>query len=56
MFGDMKQVYWLSKKYLSKDRENNIEECFNGPVGIKYPKHLEEFDVCLDFFKEEKKK
>ena len=59
MFGDMKEVYWLSKISLSRDRENNIEnniDCFGVNVDFKYPKNLEEFDVCLDFFQRRKEK
>ena len=56
MFGDMKEVYWLPKISLSRDRENNIEDCFGINVDFKYPKHLEEFDVCLDFFQRRKEK
>ena len=54
MFGDMKEVYWLPKISLSRDRENNIEDCFGINVDFKYPKNLEEFDVCLDFFQRRK--
>ena len=28
LFGKIKQVYWISKIELSKDRENNIWDCF----------------------------
>ena len=50
MFGNIREVYWLTKISLSKDRENNIEDCFNGRVDFKYQKNLEEFEVCRDFF------
>ena len=28
MFEDVKEVYWVSKIELSKDREENIRDCF----------------------------
>ena len=27
LFGDVKEVYWISKIELSKDREDNIRDC-----------------------------
>ena len=53
MFGDIKEVYWLS---LSRDREKNIKECFDGNVNFKYLKKLKEFDTCLDLFQRIKEK
>ena len=52
----MKEVYGLPKISLSRDRENNIEDCYGINVDFKYPKNLEEFDVCLDFFQRRKEK
>ena len=54
MFGSMKEVYWLSKISLAKDIQENIHDCFDIEVGFKYPKHLEEYDNLLDFFKDVK--
>ena len=56
MFGNIKEVYWLSKISLSKDRENNISDCFDVEVNFKYPKNLEEFNELLDFFQRRKEK
>ena len=53
MFVDIKEVYWLS---LSRGREKNIKECFDGNVNFKYLKKLEEFDTCLDLFQRIKEK
>ena len=50
MFGKMKEMYWLPIISLSKDRENNISDCFDLEIDFKYPKNLEEFDNLLDFF------
>ena len=54
MFGSTKEVYWLSKISLAKDREESIHDCFDIEVGFKYLKHLEENDSLLDFFKDVK--
>ena len=49
MFGDMKEVYWVSKIELSKDREENIRDCFvNQIVKFNYPNNVEEFDDLLE--------
>ena len=41
MFGNIKEVFWLSKISLSKGRENNVSDCFDVEVNFKYPKNLE---------------
>ena len=56
MLGNMKEIYWLPIISLSKDRENNISDCFDVEVHFKYPKDLEEFDNLLDFFQRQKEK
>ena len=56
MFGKMKEMYWLPIISLSKDRENNISDCFDVEVDFKYPKNLEELDNLLDFFQRRKEK
>ena len=56
MFGNIKEVYWLSKILLSKNRENNISDCFDVEVNFKCAKHLEEFDELLNFFQRRKEK
>ena len=40
MFGEIKEVSWVSKIPLSKDRENNLSECF--------------IDDLLDYFQRQK--
>ena len=52
----MKEMYWLPIISLSKDRENNISDCFDVEVHFKYPKNLEELDNLLDFFQRRKEK
>ena len=56
MFGNIKEVYWLSKISLSNDRQNNISACFDIEVNFKYPKNLEEFNELLNFFQRLKEK
>ena len=42
---------WLSKISLSKDRENNITECFvNEKMDFYCPKKIEKFDDLLEYF------
>ena len=51
MFGDVKEVYWVSKIELSKDREENIRDCFvNQIVKFNYPNNVEEFDGLLELY------
>ena len=41
MFGEIKEVICVSKKPLSKGRENNIRECFaDEEMDFKYPKNI----------------
>ena len=49
LFGDVKEVYWISKTELSKDREDNIRDCFpDQVVKFDYPSNVEEFDDLLE--------
>ena len=32
LFGDVREVYWISKIGLSKDREDNIRDCFTDQI------------------------
>ena len=52
----MKKVYWLTKILLTKDTQENINDCFNIEVDFKYKKKLDEFDNLLDFFQRHKDK
>ena len=55
MFGEIKEVIWLSKIPLSKDRENNIRECFvDEEMDFKYPNNIDEFDGLLEYFQRQK--
>ena len=55
MFGEIKEVIRLSKIPLSKDRENNIRECFvDEEMDFKYPNNIDEFDGLLEYFQRQK--
>ena len=55
MFGDLKEVIWLSKIPLSKDRQDNIKDCFvNEKVSFQYPINIDKFDDLLDYFQRQK--
>ena len=55
MFGDVREVYWVSKIELSKDREENIRDCFvNQIVKFDYPNNVEEFDDLLKVYRRRK--
>ena len=50
------KVIWVSQIPLSKDRENNIRECFiDEEIDFKYPNNIDEFDDLLTIFKDKKK-
>ena len=45
MFGDIKEVMWISKISLSTERENNIRDYFlEQKVDFKYSNNVEDFD------------
>ena len=52
LFGDVKEVYWISKLELSKDREENIRDCFTDQVvKFDYPNNVEEFNDLLEMYR-----
>ena len=51
MFGELKEVTWISKISLSRDRGNNIRNCFvNENINFEYPNSIEKFDDLLEHF------
>ena len=51
LFGKLKNVFWLTKIELSKDREQNIATSFHGiPLRFLYPWTSDDFNMHLDFF------
>ena len=55
LFGDIKEVFWISKIDLSNEREDNIRDCFqNQHVGFNYLNNLEDFEYLLEMCKRDK--
>ena len=55
MFGEIKEVTWLSKIPLSRERENNISSCFvDEQIDFKHPNTVEDFEDLLEFFQKKK--
>lgn len=55
LFGDIKEVYWISKIELSSYRENNIRDCFKEQtVDSKYPNNADDFNNLLEFYQRKK--
>ena len=56
LFGDVKEVYWISQIELSKDREKNIRDCFvDQTINFDYPNNVEEFNDLLEVYTRKKK-
>ena len=55
MFGELKNLFWLTKIELSKDREQNISICFHG-VHVRFLclPTLDDFNMHLDFFQKKR--
>ena len=54
-FWKIKEVIWVSKIPLSKDRKNNIREYVDDEeMDFKYPNKIDEFDDLLEYFKDKK--
>ena len=52
LLGDLKEVYWISKIELSKDRKDNIRSCFTDQiVKFDYPNNVEKFDDLLETYR-----
>ena len=55
MFPENKEAIWVSKIPLSKDRENDIRECFiDEEMDFKYFNNIGKFDDLLDYFQGQK--
>ena len=55
LFGDVKEVYWISQIELSKDREKNIRDCFvDQTINFDYPNNVEEFNYLLEVYTRKK--
>ena len=55
MFGELKEVTWISKISLSRYRKNSIRDFFvNENINFEYPSSIEEFDELLEHFQRQK--
>ena len=55
LFGDIKEVFWVSKIDLSEEREKSIKECFQGQnVHFSYPDNIDNFNYVLEMCKRNK--
>ena len=52
LFGDIKEVFWISKIEVSRDREENIRNCFpDQVVNFDYPNNVDEFNDLLETYR-----
>ena len=49
LFGEIKEIFWISKISPSSERKDNIKTCFKEHVELKYPNNIEDFNIYLDF-------
>ena len=56
LFGKIKDVSWLTKIVLLREREQNIRSCFDVPVELFYLQNVSEFDVITENFQRKKEK
>ena len=56
LFGDIKEVYWISKIEPSKERKENIRDCFKDQTVdyFDYPVNVEEFNDLLKMYQRKK--
>ena len=50
LFGNIKDVIWLSKNVLSKQTEDNIRCCINIQVNFFHPQNVLDFEDLIDSF------
>ena len=52
MFGDeIVEVFWVSKIFLTPERENTIRDCFmDQHVQFAYPNNIDDFNYLIDSF------
>ena len=56
MFGNIKNVSWVTNIMLLKEREHQIRSCFNFPVELFYPQNVSEFNIVIENFQRKKEK
>ena len=51
MFGDISEVYWISKIVLSREREDAIRESFDQQeFYFNYPENIKDFNYLIENF------
>ena len=50
MFGNLKEIFWISKIPFSTKREKKIPSCFQQHVDFKFPQTIDESNIHLTFF------
>lgn len=51
MFGEIKEMTWLSRIPLLREMKKHIGDCFlNKHIDFKYPGSVEDFDDLLEYF------
>ena len=50
-FGELIKAEWISAIKLDKQREAELQSCFDCQLDFYYPKNKEQFDNLLDYFK-----
>ena len=50
-FGDITKAQWLSFIKLNKQREAEIQSCFDSQLDFYYPRNKEQFKELLEYFK-----
>ena len=56
LFGKIKDISWITKIVLSREREQNVCSCFDVPVKYFYPLNIREFDAIIQNFQRQKKR
>ena len=55
LFGDISSVFWISKIYLSQEREDNIRESFsNQKVYLNYSENSDDSNYSIEGFMQRK--
>lgn len=54
LFGELQEIFWMSKISLSSEREEDIKSCFKKHVSFKYLHSLEDFNMEPGFFQRKK--
>ena len=50
LFGELNEIFWISKIHLSMEKEKNMSVCFFKKLKFKYPQKVDDFDMELTYF------